>query len=718
MPGRAAERAAAGRRRIGAVSAGIVILASATAPAHAMQDRTVQSDSSTVTRLDALVVSIERTALPLRLATGAVTVLTREDLRGAPVRTLADAVQRAPGAAFFDRDGLGGDPQLVMRGFYGGGEAEYALLVLDGQPLNHLESGRIDWDLIPLSSIESIEIVRGGMSGAWGDAAIGGVIHVRTRSSGALGANASLSGGAHGTLRASGSYRGAVDGRSVMLFGHATRTDGFREHGRRAAAAVHIATRVAGTASRGVDVSTTHAWREFDDPGPLAEADAAVTRTASAPFYRFDHATERTHRLGLDGRTAGSAGRLSGSLNLERRRADQVRTLPLAPTFADTQNRVFTSWRAAAMTRLELDELSLPGEDDLVLGVDAALGWFDSEYYAFLAGAPDAYAGADATRGELDQRGSGTRAALGLFLGYGVAPAPAVRITAGARVDWLRDGFEAMAPDSAPRETATHVALSPRIGVNVRVLETRRQRAYVHAGATRSFKAPTPDQLFDLRRIPVPFPPFETGFANARLEPQYGTSIEVGLVHEADLVPGRLAGTLSASVYRMSLRDELDFSVETLRYENIGRSRHTGAEIGVAVRGPASLSAFANYTRQSATATSGENPGKRLKAIPLHWLVAGLAAGDAGGFMAGITLTRADRMFIDDANTRELPAWIRWDARVAWGAGPTRIFAHCTNLLDAKYSTTAFPDPAGTGIDYVYPAAGRTIEIGIGVEWQ
>jgi len=58
-------------------------------------------------------------------------------------------------------DGLGLDPQLTLRGFYGGGEAEYVVVLLDGRPLNGLESGLFDWDLVPLSALESIEVVRG-----------------------------------------------------------------------------------------------------------------------------------------------------------------------------------------------------------------------------------------------------------------------------------------------------------------------------------------------------------------------------------------------------------------------------------------------------------------------------------------------------------------------------------------------------------------------------
>ena len=699
---------------VAAAGMAVVMLA---APAHAAQARGAQRDTITVTKLDALIVSVERSATRLATSIGAVSLLTREELRLAPVRTLAEAVQRAPGAAFVDRDGLGNDPQLMMRGFYGGGEAEYALLLLDGVPLNHVESGRIGWDLIPLSAVESIEIVRGGVSSAWGDAAMGGVIHVRTRREAAAGGRASLSVGQHGAVRAAGSLAGASSDRPLLLLGNYTRTDGFRAHARRETGNVHASGALTGNADGMLHWSTTHDWRDYDEPGPLAASDLAASRTQSAPFYQFDHVAERSHRVGLDGRAVRGSMQLRGVLGFEYRHADRVRTLPLAPSFADTQARDLTSRRVSGTVQLEMEELPLPGDDRLMLGMDASVTWLASSYYAVLSGSPAAYAESGGTRGGLAQRGSGSRAVLAGFFGYDVAVTPAVRFSAGGRLDWLRDGFEGDAPDPSPHESTTHLAFSPRLGANVRVLATARQRGHVHAGVTRSFKAPTPDQLFDQRRVPVPFPPFQTGFANAGLEPQDGTSLEAGFVHQADVVPGTLSTGLTLSVYDMRLRDELDFRLETLRYENIGRSRHRGAELGLEIDGPAGVHAFGNWAWQSATAQSGENAGQRLKAIPVHWLVAGTRAGGASGLAASLNITRAMRMVLDDANTSELPDWTRWDASVSWATRRARVLATVTNLLDATYSTTGYPDPAGSGVVYWFPAAGRTFEIGLDLAW-
>lgn len=70
-------------------------------------------------------------------------------------------------------------------------------------------------------------------------------------------------------------------------------------------------------------------------------------------------------------------------------------------------------------------------------------------------------------------------------------------------------------------------------------------------------------------------------------------------------------------------------------------------------------------------------------------------------------------IFLDDANTIELPAYTRMDARLAYELRGVRLFLDVRNLFAAHYSTTGFPDPSGSGAIYYYPAAGRSFEIGI-----
>lgn len=664
-----------------------------------------------VVSLDPLVVTADRSGTPLASSIASVSVLSAQQLARMPRLTLAEALRQVPGFALVDMDGLGRDPQVMVRGFYGGGEAEYVIVMVDGRPVNDVQAGLVAWDAIPLAAVDRIEIVRGGASALWGDAAIGGVVNVITRAPGSGGERWSMAGGSHGSWRGSLSADARVLGRDLALSGGIDRTDGYREHAERTTGRVRATWLLASDESGSLRLDAAAHRREFDEPGPVPASRIDADRRGSDVFYRFDQGTDRRYGIGLDtDRSVGSRARLSGSLSGELRSGESVRTIVLAPGFADTKERVLETWRGGAGAQLSIEGTGLPVRDRMVAGMEATHATLDAKYYAVLAGDASAYGESAGGRGELDTSGRGGRTAAAAFAQYTLLPVAAVRLSLGGRADWLRDSFDVLAPEEPARLDATHFAFSPRVGLNVEYLgeDAFAGNAWVSAG--RSFKAPTLDQLFDRRRLPVPFPPFATTISNALLEPQHGTSIEAGVYQRA--AAGSFTILSSLSVYGMEMEDELDFDVPTLRYVNIGRSRHQGVEAGVTVNGPGSAAAFLNYTRQDAVARSGENAGRRLKAIPRHFTTAGVSVSPAGGLEAALMLSHARGIFLDDANTMTLPPYTHIDARLGHAIGGVRLTLDVRNVFDARYSTTGFPDPAGSAELYYRPAAGRTFELG------
>ena len=73
----------------------------------------------------------------------------------------------------------------------------------------------------------------------------------------------------------------------------------------------------------------------------------------------------------------------------------------------------------------------------------------------------------------------------------------------------------------------------------------------------------------------------------------------------------------------------------------------------------------------------------------------------------------ADAIRLDDANTRPLKAWTRLDGRASYPVAGVRLTLDVRNLLDRAYSTTGYPDPAGSGTLLLYPAAGRVVTVGL-----
>ena len=360
-------------------------------------------------------------------------------------------------------------------------------------------------------------------------------------------------------------------------------------------------------------------------------------------------------------------------------------------------------------SQLEIDDARRHGT--LVIGAELSGGTLDSRYREVMTGTREEYSTASGEHGALSSTGYAARAAIALFAHYALEILPPVRLSLGARTDWLDDEFAPTVPTGG-NLAASHAAFSPKLGLNVRYLESPSGSGHVFVAASRSFKAPTLDQLYDQRPIPVPDPPFTITTSNPALSPQHGTSYEAGVQHTlATNDRSRFSGTVS--VYQMDMRDELDFDVATLRYRNIGRSRHRGLEAGAEWSAAGRWSAFTNYTLQDVTSRAGANQGNRLKAIPRQALAGGVALSP--GLLPEVRLTASHLrdIFLDDANTRELPAWTRLDAQLTQRFADLFVMLQVRNLLGARHSTTGFPDPSGSGLMYLHPAAGRTVHLAI-----
>jgi outer membrane receptor protein involved in Fe transport len=658
--------------------------------------------------LDAVIVTAERTRSVLGSATSSISTISVADLANTPHATVADALRRVPGFALVDFDGIGFDPQLMVRGFYGGGEAEYVVMLVDGRPVAQVQNGLVPWAALPpLSAIQSIEVVRGSSSALYGDAAIGGIINIITRR-GTAGTplRFDLSGGSFDGLAAGASLAGS-GGR--LLWGGVDRTDGYRDHAKRSTirggASVPIAT---GSSSITATVGGFH--QAFDEPGPqnatpVEEDVPPEDRRSSDPLYRFDHTSDTRIDVGL----RGERRNLSGYVGGEWRSTDAIRTIVPLPEFGDTKERLTDNRRLTGSVQLDFNRL--------VVGGDVGYSTMGSRYHGVAAGSRAQHVGMPGGRGALESRGDAARINGAVFAQYTMQPVPRVRFSLGARFDALSDDFEPRSPSEGSKLSASHTAFSPKAGVNVRYLETARTSGSFYVTASGSFKAPTLDQLFDQRTTALPFSPFALSTSNALLNPQRGGNIEAGLYH-ATAFGSSVTGALSASVYQMDMRDEIDFSFETLGYVNIGKSRHRGIEAGLSVSAPGNGSVFANYTLQKATFRAGDNEGKQLKAIPKHTISAGGTIDVMKSLQAGVTVSRASDAFMDDANSSKLAAYTRVDATLSYALRGSSIFVEARNLFDREYSTTGFLLPAGrTSIAYVYPAAGRIITAGVRRGW-
>jgi outer membrane receptor protein involved in Fe transport len=675
---------------------------------------------STVPQLDTVVVTPNRSATSIRTSTVAVSAVPASLIRALPFRSLGDALTIAPGIAVVDASSLGGNPRIIARGFYGGGETDYVPAQIDGVPIAALGTGAVDWTMLPLGAFSRLELVRGATSYIHGDAALGGTLNTLIPIlPGELAWRAA--GGSYGVadaaLGAASNFAGFAGG----IAGDYRRSDGYRLDENSAAWNVlakigpgEATSRASAAGVTSGSVSAINAFvqlhgRDFKDPGPLPSTTADPRARNS--FFRFDDLSDRVDRAGIIGNRETPTAKYSGYLVGEYASSRAVKTLPLSTDFADTKLRRTTAPRLLTSGQIELGD-DVPGEfGRLVAGVDASAGRLSSRYSDIVAGDATAYAASDGSAGPEAAPSKATRTLLAGFMHWQLRPIAPLRLSLGARVDHIADKFAPSDP-STDSERKTNQAVSPRIAVNVALPASTRASTNVFVSTGRAFKSPTLDQLFDDRRIPIPVAPFSATVSNPNLVPQHGTAVEGGL-YQTWIVGGGSRLDWSGTLYQEKMRDELDFDVNTFRYVNIGRSVHRGGELGLTLEAPAHWTAFGNFTQQQVRAENGQFDGKQLKAIPRRIASAGANVTFWRGLTAGIVASYQGGAFVDDANVVPLAGFTRLDSRLGIPFGRARMTIDLTNALNRRYDATAFPDPAGSPTIYRYPAAGRVLILGL-----
>ena len=675
----------------------------------------VPPDSLRHYELDDVVVTAQRTPSTIRTSASAVTRLDDESIAVMPTTSVSSMLEMIPGFNFLSLDGLGYDAQVTVRGFYGGGEAEYVTLLIDGRPANSIERGLIDWNLLAGRDIASIEAVRGSVSSLYGDVTVGGIINVRSRSSTNPVTLIQTSGGSYGTYEGGISHSGSVSGHRFSVFANGTSTDGFRDHAARQFVNLGGTGEVVNNGKTTLRLDTRHYWTDANTPGPVA-SDVNVAdsiRTRSSALYRFDESEERRHEVGLSAtHILNQLATLEGSLYGALRSVDERATLELFPGFGDTQARVADT-RRGGLSLVYSRQLGNTIPISLTVGGDASLGSLQNEWYSFLTGSINQYADTSGVvRGDLQSSADISRRSGAAYVTAEASLTPAFTASAGLRFDAVDDSFEpATGGASGEGASETHTAWSPRVGLNARVLTSDRHIGNIYGSVSRTFKTATLDQLYDQRLIP--FGEFAISLSNEELDPQRGTGAELGAYHTYVSGSG-VEVSSSLAVYSIWMKDELDFDLTTFTYTNLGESLHQGIEAGVTA-GAGGFRSFVNYTYQRVTLEFGPNDGNFVKAIPKTLAVLGAAYTHETGAGASARVRHSRDTYLDDENTISLPDYTVADVKAFFKKGPAKVEVTVGNVLDADYSTTGYLlSVEGLGSQlYMYPAAGRTIKIGL-----
>jgi len=584
---------------------------------------------------------------PLPLAT---TVIGRDAIDRRPGGDLAALLEPAAGVRLARRGGNGTPALPSIRG----STFEQVLVLVDGRRRNPAQGGGVDLSGLPLESVETVEIARGGASALWGSDAIGGAIHVRTRTPEAGALSLRVGGGSFGerTLTASGAIA-VAPAWTARASGRGFTTNGNYPY-------VDDARGTTGTVENG-DVSEAAGDLRIDGRGgPVSiRLDGAVSRGERGipgseefptPSARVE---DRQASAGLRLARA-EAGRWQPSVDLSwlgRERDYREPEAAFGPVHDSHENR-----RAEAMAGID----RVGDHSVLRVAAGASIDRLDST-----------------TDGSRRRRAGHARARASLdgHLGSGKW-----RMTGAARVDRI-EGF---APFLSPR-LAADLALGPRVALR--------------GSAGLSYRAPSFDELF--------WPPRATAAGNPDLRAETGADADLGIT----LAGLPLRGRVSVDGFVRRVDDLIQWTPGASgiwRPHNIGRAALAGLEAELDGRIPLpaglALDVVASGTFLRSEDRTGE-PNVDGRELPYRPRFAGALSAilpALGGEFETVWRAVGDA-FVTRANTKALPGHVRGD--LLWRRpfpGGLRLDAGVTNLTDTQ--ARDFRD---------YPLPGRAVVAGI-----
>jgi len=636
------------------------------------------------------------------------TVITQEQLHNGANRTLDDALQRVPGVKIQDETGTGVLPQISVRGLYDSRSGRTQILQ-DGIPLALAPYGQEGMSLFPVSfsTIDRIDVVRGGAAVQYGPNNVGGVINLISKPipvnwENEITQRATFYG--HGRnlwdtyLRTGGMLN---DNFGLQVEANQVKGNSFRDHSASKVENFHIR----GLWNINDSTSLNLSYQYYDARADLAGAlsDSAYKANRNQSTRPWDNYNGRTKRYSaVYNQQLGSLGFIDGAefnwmfFDQESDRDFHVgmSTVPgqtwnpsLPANTVQNSPRNFKVW--GTEPRLSMDINGDKVNQQWIVG-----GRFISEEIGYQVKQRSLATGVTTTTRDWDFN---DKAWAGYVSNAVKLFDDSLTITPGVRYEHISEkysdavtGFRSSAPDQQwlPGLTVGY-QLSPAW--------------FLYANAQKSVRPAQVTQIV------------KGGDVTSELSWNYESGVR--------FTPNKDV-SLSAGLYRIDYKDQISYNSLSDSYENIGKTRHQGIELE-GYWSPAAVSGLklhAGYAYLDAEQMNGQYKGNQVPYASRQQVTL-----DSSYEWRDTTFTLAGYYFSnsysDAANTvhdnatqsaGQMPAYWVWNAQVSrdlWTSGRNKLsgYVGVNNLFNEEYWFRGI-DTSPWGRQ---PAPGRSVTAGL-----
>ena len=630
-----------------------------------------------------------------------VTVMTQEDIQNSNASNLGELLKTQSGL-WVDKVTSSTPSEIFIdaRGFNNAGNASTRLLVLiDGQKMNQSTSGTPDWSVVPLDSIERVEIMRGSATALYGDNAMSGVINIITKK-GVSEPSMILSadyryydcwdkGGINRVdldcWNRNASLSGMKGSLSYYLFGGYVSEEGFRDD-----SSYQASNYIANFDYKTTPLTTIHLRGSY------------ISNEGVSPDKLSADQIERVGRDGNDGTT------FPNESNQAQYHVGYETYLGEYQWFELTGGQIFLNHVVQTIKPNSFFEGDTDSTSDSASVKYRHTNKFNNADSQFTIGFD--YLREVVESDSIFEDPSFTftssvdydRDTMGVYAQEEVTLKNRIIVTQAARIDWAT--FDFLDQVTGLSEDRSFRLITPTFGLTYLVSPNMS----LFGTWSESFRFPNQNEL--------------TGFFGftSQLDPEEAKTTEIG----AQIRSGR-STEMAVSVYRMDVKDEIFFNPEGGDFglgesQNLPEVRHQGVEFSGMLRLSEGSRIKGGYTFTDAKITEGtisSIEGNRLPNTPKHTGSMTLDLGHSPGWVFSFTGRYVGpRLLINDlSNTEEeLNAYTVYDGRLKYFGEKLDFFVGVNNIFDREYE-----ESGGVGIDLIAinPAPGRNGVAGVSLKF-